>query len=176
MRARIWTLAVALGSLVLVASAAPVGAQEPGPMVGWKAVRFTEPVNVLDRIALGSLVLVASATPVGAQEPGSVVERKAVQFTEPIKVVDRILLGRYIIVHDKVKEARGEPCTWIYEWDGKQLGKLVLAFNCDLVVGEPPAERFTVLGYRTFAIGTGRAYTMTAFRFAGSTEAHYVPR
>lgn len=106
-----------------------------------------------------------------ADEPKT--QKAVVQFTEPVKLLNVILKGEYLFVHDDARMARGEDCTYVYERENGQQGKLVVSFHC-IPVEREAADHFTIM-VGGFDPAT-RLPELIEFRFAGSTEGHKVPR
>lgn len=140
---------------------------------------------VLTAIALASQT--SSQKPASAKQAPPTVERiksqqlemqvqkATVEFTEPVKLLGAILKGSYLFLHDEGKMSRGEPCTWVYaRGETGKFDKLVVSFHCIPVERDLPAEQFQVL-----ITGVNSPFTMPElieYRFAGSTEAHQVPK
>ncbi len=127
-------------------------------------------------LAFAWLALVPAAAAAESVQTGhvpSTVEWGVVEFTTPTKVFDTILYGKYIVVHDKLREARGEPCTTFHRIDESRLGRVgdvVVAFFCELVEGVDPTEKLAVNAER---IGIG-LLSLTSYQFGGRTEEHRV--
>ncbi len=117
----------------------------------------------------------ASAESITTNHIPSLVEWGVIEFKTPTKVFDRILMGKYIVVHDKIREARGEPCTTFHKIDESRLGRvgdIVVAFHCELVEGVDPTERLAA--YANWGPFEGLKQ-MTSYQFGGRTEEHRVP-
>jgi hypothetical protein len=70
--------------------------------------------------------------------------------------------------------ARGEACSYVYEWiDGKQ-GKLVTSFHCSPIARER-AETFVIKSNRLGA-AFNDLVEVAEYQFAGSTEGHRIPK
>jgi len=128
-------------------------------------------------LAFAWLALVPAAAAAESVQTGhipSMVEWGVVEFTTPTKVFDRILYGKYIVVHDKLREARGEPCTTFHKIDESRLGRLgdvTVAFSCEPVEGIEPTEKLAMYAKRTdFGL-----LAVTSYQFGGRTEEHRVP-
>src|SRR5262249_39402478 len=100
-------------------------------------------------------------------------ESAVVGFPQTVMVNGVFLRGRYLVIHDEARMARGENCTYIYEYTDKERGRLVTSFHCTPLERERVSE-FTVL---LAPIGQSPAgiRKVTAIQFAGSTEAHQLP-
>jgi hypothetical protein len=128
--------------------------------------------SILLGLLLISVVSVVAATTRNASAPR--VEKAVVEFPQQVKLLDVFLKGSYLFVHDEDKMARGEACTYIYEWiDGKQ-GKLIASFHCNPVARER-AEAFVIKTTRLGATFNDLA-EVTEYQFAGSTEGHRIPK
>jgi hypothetical protein len=100
-------------------------------------------------------------------------QRAIVNFDHPTLVGATILVGRYMVVHDADKMARGEPCTTLYP--DEPIGNArreTVSFMCVPWTRTAP-DRFTI---DTTWDAERDLYTLTAYQFAGDTEAHGVPR
>ena len=128
--------------------------------------------SILLGLLLISLVSVVAAATRRGEAPR--VEKAVVQFPQQVKLLDVFLKGSYLFVHDEDKMARGEACTYIYEFiDGKQ-GKLVTSFHCAPIARER-AESFVIKTNRLGATFND-LIEVTEYQFAGSTEGHRVPK
>ena len=124
-------------------------------------------------ILLGFLLVTAVFVVVASTRASTPrVEKAVVEFPQQVKLLNVFLKGSYLFVHDDNKMARGEACSYIYEWiDGKQ-GRLVTSFHCTPVAREQ-ADHFTV---KTTSIGANFSPEITEYQFAGSTEGHQIPK
>ena len=93
-------------------------------------------------------------------------QKAKVEFTETIKLKDVMLRGEYLFVHDDEKLAKGLDCTYIYD----SSGKLVVSFHCE------PIERAKADQFKVLVTTRGNILELEEYQFAGSTEAHRVPR
>jgi|SRR5215467_11696162 len=126
-------------------------------------------------ILLGFLLITAVFVVVASTKASTPrVEKAVVEFPQQVKLLDVFLKGSYLFVHDEDKMARGEACTYIYEFiDGKQ-GKLVTSFHCSPIARER-AEKFVIKTNRLGATFND-LIEITEYQFAGSTEGHQVPK
>lgn len=83
------------------------------------------------------------------------------------------LKGTYVVVHDDVKMARGENCTYVYEYANNERGRLVTSFHCTPVHRERAASFKMVVAPVTQ--GPSGIAKVVEFQFAGSTEGHMLP-
>ena len=77
-----------------------------------------------------------------------------------------MLRGEYLFVHDDEKMAKGLDCTYVYD----SAGKLVVSFHCE------PIERAKTDQFKVLVTTKGNLLEIEEYQFAGSTEAHRVPR
>jgi hypothetical protein len=121
------------------------------------------------RYIFTALIVLALGTGIGlAQKKAEAgrIEKAKVEFTQPLKLMNVILRGEYQFVHDEEKMAKGEACTYVYD----SSGKLVVSFHCEPVARDK-ANQFKVL-----VTSKGNMPEIEEYQFAGSTEAHRVPR
>jgi hypothetical protein len=98
-------------------------------------------------------------------------EEAVVDFTDKTKVGKETLLGKYYFEHDDSRMARGEPCMYVYSYEGVKPGKLIVSFHCTPV--ERPRAKEVVLNV---AMTSSRElYMLMEIQFAGSTKGHLVP-
>lgn len=129
------------------------------------------------RIIVGSLLLlgVLAAGTIATSGDGVAPPRQwaIANFTDPVFVTDQILMGPYLIVHDDAKMERGEACTSFYRFDRvKGPQEEVLSFHCT------PANRKlvdTLTFTQTEASASLGIHQVTAYQFAGDSEAHGIP-
>jgi len=100
-------------------------------------------------------------------------ESAVVEFPQTVMVNAVFLRGSYLVIHDEARMAKGENCTYIYEYTDKQQGRLVTSFHCTPVERERVSQ-FTVL-LAPLGQSPGGIRRVTAIQFAGSTEAHQLP-
>lgn len=94
-----------------------------------------------------------------------------VDLTDKTKVGGEILLGKYYFEHDDSRMARGEPCMFIYSYEGGKQGKLVASFHCTPV--ERPKSKDVIL---SLAISENpNVFLLKEIQFKGSTKGHLVP-
>lgn len=123
-------------------------------------------------LAISATVLMtAGAWAADQPEPAPVREYANVMFYRAVKVGDRVLMGRYVIEHDNDRMARGRPCTHIYAAGDLRLP--VVAFHCRHLQ-RTVTQRPTVTLRRLYD-GTGPAFELMEFQFAGSADGHGVP-
>jgi hypothetical protein len=125
------------------------------------------------RLVLGALfITVLAVAAVAAIEPSVGVRQQGIAFfLRPTQVAGVMLQGKTLIVHDDRKMARGEPCTTIYGYHGKETKPLV-SFMCK-PEARPVAKKMVVKCVpNTFTWTTD---VMTEYQFAGEAEAHGVP-
>jgi hypothetical protein len=117
------------------------------------------------------IVLALGAGVVLAQDHHKKVEsgklqKARVEFTETVKLKDVMLRGEYLFVHDDEKMAKGLDCTYVYD----PAGKLLVSFHCE------PVEREKANQFKVMVTTMGNVLELEEYQFAGSTEAHRVPR
>lgn len=131
-------------------------------------MRISRVILLLGVVAV--LFLSMPSTFVGA---APVREFAVVKVFGPVRVMNAVLNGTYVFEHDTARMARGEPCTAIYEFKPDGSGKKVVAFHC-IPQERPAADCFRMAVLRNPELAP--AVKLTEFQFAGSTEAHGVPR
>jgi hypothetical protein len=119
----------------------------------------------------GVLLMVGSALAMTSRVADSKLQKAVVVFDEKVKLLDVILKGQYLFVHDEERMARGESCTYVYNYSNNEQGKLVVAFNC-IPVEREKTDNFTVITKRLPNIDL---YELIEYRFAGDNEGHRVP-
>ena len=119
----------------------------------------------------GALLMVSSAPAMTSRVADSKVQRAVVVFDTQVKLLDVMLKGQYLFVHDEERMARGESCTYVYNYPEDKQGSLVIAFHCAPVEREK-TNHFTVSTKRLPNI---ELYELIEYRFAGSNEGHRVP-
>ena len=125
-------------------------------------------VGALFAAVLGVLAVAA----VAAVEPTAGARQQGIAFfLRPTQVAGVVLQGKTLIVHDDQKMARGEPCTTIYSYHGKQAKPLV-SFMCK-PEARPVAQKMVVKCVTNTLTWT--TDVMTEYQFAGESEAHRVP-
>lgn len=92
-----------------------------------------------------------------------------VRFREPVRVGGVILMGWYVIEHDDDRMARGEPCTYIYEYDTTR--EPVATFHCTHLERDAASVATVVL--RPTANPSIKA--LAEFQFSGETASHGAP-
>jgi hypothetical protein len=123
-------------------------------------------------LIIGALIMAGGAFASG-NTAGAKLEKAVVQFEDQVKVLGVMLKGNYLFVHDEERMARGEDCTYVYNYAGGKQGGLVVSFHCVPVERERAADRFTVTV--TMQPGTS-LLELVEYRFAGSAEGHKVPQ
>jgi hypothetical protein len=119
----------------------------------------------------GALAIFSGALAMAGSARAPKSEKAAVSFDEPTKLLGVILKGEYLFVHDDERMARGEDCTYIYNYANGKQGELVVSFHC-IPVPREKVNQFTV----TVAMVPGTSlYELVEYRFAGSDEGHRVP-
>ncbi|MBI3265366.1 MAG: hypothetical protein HYZ58_19730 [Acidobacteria bacterium] len=116
--------------------------------------------------------VIGASAPAGFVTATPVREVAVVNIAGPVEVQRMLLNGPYVFEHDTARMARGEPCTAIYEFSPNGLGRKVLSFHC-LPRESGTVEHFTMRVQRSFEMPAPR---LTEYQFAGSGEAHGVPR
>jgi len=131
----------------------------------------------MKKIIFAILLTTATITAVAmAQSKKAAVPRNesaVVEFPQTVLLNGTFVKGTYLVIHDDARMAKGENCTYIYEYTDKQQGRLVTSFHCIPVEREKVSE-FTVL-LAPLAQGPSGIRRVTAIQFAGSTEAHQLP-
>jgi hypothetical protein len=125
------------------------------------------------RLVLGALfIAVLAVAAVAAVEPSVGARQQGIAFfLVPTQVAGVFVQGKTLIVHDHQKMARGEPCTTIYGYHGKQAKPLV-SFMCK-PEARPVARKMVVTCvHNNFTWNTD---VLTEYQFAGEAEAHGVP-
>jgi hypothetical protein len=100
--------------------------------------------------------------------PPAARQRGVVWFHRPVWVGRNVLMGKYIIEHDTDRQARGEPCTFIYA--ANEPDEPVVSFHCTHLEGVD-IDHSTVAVQPT---GDG-GQKLLWFQFAGETAAHGYP-
>jgi hypothetical protein len=94
-----------------------------------------------------------------------------VEFTDKTKLAGEILLGEYYFEHDDSRMARGEPCMYVYSYEGGKPGKLMVSFHCKAV--QRPKARDVIV---TLAMTSSPdLFLLKEIQFKGSTKGHLVP-
>ena len=94
-----------------------------------------------------------------------------VDLTDKTKVGGEILLGKFYFEHDDSRMARGEPCMYIYSYEGGKQGRLVVSFHCTPV--DRPKARDVIL---SLAMSDNPdVFLLKEIQFKGSTKGHLVP-
>jgi hypothetical protein len=122
-------------------------------------------------LVTGALLMVGSALAMTSRVADSKLQKAVVVFEEKVKLLDVILKGQYLFVHDEERMARGESCTYVYNYSDNEQGKLVVSFHC-MPVEREKTDHFTVTTKRLPNIDM---YELVEYRFAGSNEGHRVP-
>jgi hypothetical protein len=98
-------------------------------------------------------------------------EEAVVDFTDKTKVGKETLLGKYLFEHDDSRMARGEPCMYVYSYEGGKQGKLIVSFHC--TPAERPRAREVILNVGMTS--SSDLYLLLEIQFAGTTKGHIVP-
>jgi len=123
-------------------------------------------------LLVGALMMVSSSFARTGGTGEAKIQKAVVVFDDQVKLLGVILKGQYLFVHDEERMARGEACTYVYNYADNKQGDLLVSFHC-IPVEREKTDRFTVIAARQ--PGTG-LYELTEYRFAGSTEGHRVPQ
>jgi len=131
----------------------------------------------MKRIIFGILLTTAIITGVALAQNKNVLvprnESAIVEFPQTVLANGVFLKGDYLVIHDEARMAKGENCTYIYEYTGNVQGRLVTSFHCT------PVEREKVAGFTIVLApltqGPPGIRRVTAIQFAGSIEAHQLP-
>jgi hypothetical protein len=91
-----------------------------------------------------------------------------VWFDRPVWIGRNVLMGKYVIEHDTARQARGEPCTYLYAADN--LTVPAVTFHCTHMESAR-AERDSVT-LHTKADGVRK---FVSFQFSGEDAAHGFP-
>ena len=94
-----------------------------------------------------------------------------VEFSDKTRLGGEILLGKYFFEHDDSRMARGEPCMYVYSYEGGKQGKLIVTFHCTPV--ERPKARVDVVSLAM--TDSAGVFLLTEIQFKGSTKGHLVP-
>jgi hypothetical protein len=122
-------------------------------------------------LVTGALLMVSSALAMTSRVADSKLQKAAVVFDEKVKLLGVILKGQYLFVHDEERMARGEDCTYVYNYSDNKQGELVVSFHC-IPIEREKNDQFTISLKKLTNIDL---YELTEYRFAGSTEGHKVP-
>ena len=98
-------------------------------------------------------------------------EVAVVEFTDKTKLGEVTLLGNYYFEHDDSRMARGEPCMYVYSYEGGKQGTLIVSFHCTPV--ERPRARTVILS--SMMTNTPDVFLLKEIQFEGSTKGHLVP-
>ena len=109
----------------------------------------------------------------GKKAPAPRNESAVVEFPQTVLVNGVFLKGSYLVIHDEARMAKGENCTYIYEYKENEQGRLVTSFHCTPVERER-VSKFTI-SLAPILQGPAGIRRVTAIQFAGSTEAHQLP-
>jgi hypothetical protein len=100
-------------------------------------------------------------------------EKAVVEFPQLVLLNGAFLKGSYLVIHDDALMARGENCTYIYEYTNKEQGRLVMSFHCT------PVERDRVGNFTVQLApdtdGPSGIRKVIEIQFAGSAEGHQLP-
>ena len=128
--------------------------------------------RILVGVTIASVMLMVSgALAVTSRAADEALQQGVVQFDTPVKLGSVLLKGQYLFVHDDVRMARGESCTYVYNYtDGKQ-GNLVVDFHC-IPVERKKVDHFSI---STRLLPGVNMYELVEYQFAGSNHGHRVP-
>jgi hypothetical protein len=127
------------------------------------------------RILVGALAVMAvlASGALAASDAGGSPTRQwtSVFFAQPTLIAGRAVQGSVMIVHDDQLMASGGACTSVYRFDPATGPKeLVVSFMCR------PEKAGVVNKFTATCIRDGgNLQILTAYQFAGDTEAHGVP-
>jgi hypothetical protein len=103
-----------------------------------------------------------------AAEASPVRQTAVVWFNRPVWVGNTVLMGKHVIEHDTDRQARGEPCTHIYQVEN--MTAPVVTFHCTHL-DRQTVEKTTVV-LRSLPDGTQK---LLEFQFAGEQAGHGFP-
>lgn len=103
--------------------------------------------------------------------PSATKQDAVVEFTDKTKVGEAILLGKYYFEHDDSRMARGEPCMYIYSYEGNKPGKLVVSFHCTPVARSKARDVIVSLAMTD----SPDVFLLKEIQFEGTTKGHLVP-
>jgi len=129
--------------------------------------------RIMFAILLTAAVMTGLAMAQNKKAPLPKFESATVEFTQTVLVNGVFLKGSYLVIHDDARMAKGENCTYIYEYTGNVQGRLVTSFHCTPVERDR-VDNFTVL-LAPPAQGPAGIRRVTAIQFADSIEAHQLP-
>jgi hypothetical protein len=133
--------------------------------------------GIMKRMIFAILLTAAVMTGVAVAQSKKVaapqIESAVVEFPQTVLANGVFLKGDYLVIHDDARMAKGENCTYIYEYTNKEQGRLVTSFHCTPVERERVGD-FTIL-LAPIAQSPAGVRKVTAIQFAGSTEAHQLP-
>ena len=123
-------------------------------------------------VLCGLFIVVLAVAAVAAVEPSVGARQQGIAFfLVPTQVAGVVVQGKTLIVHDHQKMARGEPCTTVYGYHGKQATPLV-SFMCKPEARPVTKKMVVTCVHNNFTWSTD---VMTEYQFAGEPEAHGVP-
>jgi hypothetical protein len=159
-------------AVLLAALASPAAAWASGaPACNRDAVTCSMPCCTHDQPVDAIAVLLSLGNGVTTADelfPPAARQRAVVWFHRPVWVGRKVLMGKYIIEHDTDRQARGEPCTYLYAAD--KLETPVVTFHCEHLHAAK-SDR-AVVGLQS----TGdSAQKLLWFQFAGEDAAHGYP-
>jgi hypothetical protein len=120
---------------------------------------------------LGALVLAGGTPAMTGTDKNTKVQQAVVDFDTQTKLMDVILKGRYLFVHDEARMAKGEACTYVYNYSEDKRGELIVSFHC-IPVERARENNFTISVRMMPGVNL---YELTEYKFAGDTEGHKVP-
>ena len=118
-----------------------------------------------------ALPMLLGFTPAQRHTESATKEVAVVEFTDKTKLGEAILFGNYYFEHDDSRMARGEPCMYIYSYEGGKQGKLIVSFHCTAV--ERPKARDVIL--TLLMTSSPDVLLLKEIQFKGSTKGHLVP-
>jgi hypothetical protein len=98
-------------------------------------------------------------------------EGAVVEFTDKTKLGEAILLGNYYFEHDDSRMARAEPCMYVYSYEERKPGKLIVSFHCTPV--QRPKSRDVIVSF--VMTSSPDVFLLKEIQFKGSTKGHLVP-
>jgi hypothetical protein len=121
-------------------------------------------------LVIGALLMIGS-TPAMSTDKDKKVQQAVVDIDTPTKLMNVILKGQYLFVHDEERMARGEACTYIYNYADDKRGELIVSFHCIPV----EREKSNTFSMSVKMLSGVSLYELTEYKFAGDTEGHKVP-
>src|SRR5262245_30471098 len=125
----------------------------------------------MKRIILSFIIClpILSGSMIAQQNPESK-QGAVVKFTDKTRLGAVTLLGTYYFEHDDSRMARGEPCMYVYNYEGGKTGQLITSFHCT-PVERPRAKQVVTTEAMT---ETPDVFQLKEIQFAGSMKGHLV--